>query len=141
MLEAKGNLWMFPADYRIITTNGTVKKNGESVMGAGCAAEAKRKYPHLAKDLGEMVSVAGNRVWTFPNYGLISFPVKHNWWERADPELISASVYSLSCMAVNSLSSATFVMPRPGCGNGKLSWDDVRPLCLSLPDNVTVITF
>ena len=36
---------------------------------------------------------------------------------------------------------ATIVIPRPGCGNGRLDWPVVRPLLESLPDTVTVITF
>lgn len=35
MIEVKGNLWTYPAEVRVITTNGFVKKNGEAVMGIG----------------------------------------------------------------------------------------------------------
>ena len=42
MREVVGNLWTYPADIRVITTNGTVKNDGTCVMGRGCAAEAKR---------------------------------------------------------------------------------------------------
>jgi len=45
--EDKINLWEYPADARVITTNGFVKNNGEAVMGRGCAREAARKYPRL----------------------------------------------------------------------------------------------
>lgn len=40
--EVVGNMWAIPADAYCITTNGFVKKNGEAVMGAGCAKEARR---------------------------------------------------------------------------------------------------
>ena len=30
-----GDLWSYPADYRVVTTNGIIKKDGEAVMGAG----------------------------------------------------------------------------------------------------------
>ena len=67
MLEVKGNLWTFeypntsPDSYvRCITTNGFVKKNGEAVMGRGCAKEACERYPGLAKQLGEKIIKKGN---------------------------------------------------------------------------------
>lgn len=136
MIEVKGNLWDYPADYRVITTNGTVKKNGACVMGRGCAAEASKRYPKLPFDLGELIKTGGNRLWAFPEYCLISFPVKHNWWEKADPDLIVTSANSLlGCCDVD------IVMPRPGCGNGGLKWEDVKPLISFLPDRIHVITW
>jgi len=34
------------------------------------------------------------------------------------------------------------VLPRPGCGNGGLDWDDVRPILEAiLDDRFTVVTF
>ncbi len=139
MIEVTGDLWTYPADYRLITTNGTVKKNGECVMGRGCAFEAKRKYPHLAKDLGELIQAYGNRVWGFPNTNLISFPVKHNWYEKADLELIKRSTKQLEDIARLDY-GITYVLPRPGCGNGGRKWEEVKPIVSILPDNVHVIT-
>jgi len=34
-------------------------------------------------------------VFYFPEYGLITFPVKHNWWEAADLDLIDRSAREL----------------------------------------------
>lgn len=141
MKEATGNLWTYPADYRIITTNGTIKRNGECVMGRGCAKEAMKKWPLLPKLLGNQLKLHGNRVHYFAEYKLFTFPVKHNWYEDADENLISGSVAYLECLARGDMKASTFVMPRPGCGNGHLQWDNVRPFLESLPDNVTVITF
>lgn len=137
MIEAKGNLWTYPADYRIITTNGFVKNNGECVMGRGCALEAKNKYPTLARELGDLLQAHGNKVYYFHMYNLITFPVKYKWWEKADIELINNSIIQLKHI----LNDQIYVMPRPGCGNGGLSYDLVRPLLVDLPDNVVVITF
>lgn len=63
MKEATGDLWTFPADWRVITTNGFVKKNGECVMGRGCAKEATLRYPRIAKELGNFITLYGNKVW------------------------------------------------------------------------------
>jgi len=32
-------------------------------------------------------------------------------------------------------------LPRPGCGNGHRTWEEVKPLLDGLPDNVWVITW
>lgn len=137
MIEVTGNLWTYPADWRVITTNGFVKKNGECVMGRGCAKEARDKFPGFAKQLGHAIQTHGNRLWVWPEHMLITFPVKHNWFEKADPLLIIESTKLLK----DWVGSRSVLMPRPGCGNGQLRWEDVRPLLAALPDNVKVITF
>lgn len=144
MLEVIGNLWTYPADVRVITTNGTVKKNGECVMGRGCALEAKKKYPTLPKLLGQVIVGIGNEPFWFPlasaDAPLVTFPVKHNWHERADIELIKSSAEKIANM--RALEERTIVLPRPGCGNGGLRWEDVKPVLEPiLDDRFHVITF
>lgn len=70
------------------------------------------------------------------------FPVKHNWFDdRADMELIRQSARSLKKLAEYD-PVTTFILPRPGCGNGRLPWPTVLAALLeeSLPDNVWIIT-
>lgn len=144
MREAQGDLWNFAesSDAIIcITTNGTVKKNGECVMGRGCAKEASRKFPDLPKRLGQLINASGNVIHKLaPN--IISFPVKHNWWEEADLKLITRSAMELAAIAQRH-PNKIFYLPRPGCGNGKRDWEvEVRPLIKNiLPDNAVVITY
>lgn len=138
MREATGNLWTYPADYRVITTNGCVRRDGACVMGRGCAREAARRWPDLPYVVGTLVQRKGNRVHFLAEYNLFTFPVKHHWQDAADLALIAESTAAL---ALQLMSTATYVMPRPGCGNGQRQWDDVRPLLLDLPDNVVVIDF
>lgn len=140
MTEAFGNLWDYPADWRVITTNGTVKQNGEAVMGRGCAAEAKAKFPGIAKALGTHLASVGNIMCVATELKLLTFPVKHHWFQDADPRLIEESAADLARFA-RAIAPATIVLPRPGCGNGRLSWAMVKPLLADLPDNVVVITF
>lgn len=144
MREARGNLWKLDSDLVVITTNGFVKNNGEAVMGRGCALEARQQYPNLPAQLGERLTRFGNHVHVFllpDDYWLATFPVKHNWFERADPELIWRSAYEL----VDQVSAGNFkqvVLPRPGCGNGLLRWEDIRHrLDEILDDRFTVVTF
>ena len=120
MIEVVGNLWDSEADVRVITTNGSVKKNGEAVMGRGCALEAKQRWPALAATLGTYITRFGNRVTYFQDYNLFTFPVKHEWMQKADIDLIKLSAEQLSLHALHSWE--VILMPRPGCGNGGLQW-------------------
>jgi len=138
MKEARGNLWSFPG-HKVITTNGFVKKSGECVMGRGCAKEAADMFPHLPIQLGECIGLAGNHVYWFSEYDLITFPVKHNWFEKADINLIRRSARELNRLADKI--GGTFVLPRPGCGNGLLDWEQVKPILQFLDDNFLVVTY
>jgi hypothetical protein len=152
MLEAHGNIWDLakPGDAVVITTNGFVKHNGELVMGRGIAAEARDLYPYLAHTLGALVTKHGNHVYQVsyinePN--IFSFPVKPargpngepGWSMPADPDLIVRSLHELVSM-IDQTNIVRVWMPRPGCGNGKLRWDDIRPLVARLDDRFTVVT-
>lgn len=131
MIEVRGNLWTFPADIRVITTNGSVKKNGEAVMGRGCAKEATEHYLGCAKMLGSLIKDHGNHCHiifrgNFVNQmPLVSFPVKHRWHEMADKDLILRSAEELVDLADDQAwvdGWKKVVLPRPGCGNGRLQW-------------------
>jgi hypothetical protein len=155
MKEVKGNLWTYPADVRVITTNGTIKKNGECVMGQGCALEANKKWG-IAGLLGKALKAFGNvpinlsslynanRQWK-EAFALWTFPVKHNWFEKADLTLIKASAVLLSQDIDEDYPNDegnVILIPRPGCGNGGLLWEDVKPVLEPiLDDRFHVITF
>lgn len=134
----------------VITTNGTVKKNGEAVMGRGCALEAAQRFPSLPALLGEHLQFDGNHVGVFVNedldatheFDLVTFPVKHHWRERASLELIIRSAQELVALAdPYCVGWKTILLPRPGCGNGGLSWHIVgSTLARILDDRFTVIT-
>jgi len=149
MKNIAGNLWDYANDPKYIlciTTNGFVKKNGEAVMGRGCALEAAQRYPDFPRALGAVITIDGNKPsWFYfgPDLGgreIITFPVKHNWWEKADLELIKNSTEWLNKEATT-YKHNIFVLPKPGCGNGQLSWSEVEPIVSVLPDNVWCIDF
>lgn len=141
MREAKVDLWECCAWGICITTNGYVKPNGQAVMGRGCALEAKQRIPGIDKMLGAVIRKFGNHVYPIGTFGgttVYSFPVKHNWWEKADIELIKRSCKELREYAYG---DRVIVLPRPGCGNGHLDWKEVQPVIAPLlPDNVVVIS-
>ncbi len=146
MKETTGNLWEAEADLRVITTNPIVRtSDGAAVMGRGCAREAKERITGLEYHFGKLLKEHGNRVMrlTNPKKGaaLASFPVKNHWKEAAVPALIECSARQLVELA-DKFGYEKIVLPRPGSGNGKLSWEDVRPLLADvLDDRFTVITF
>ncbi len=132
MRETKADLWTVPAEgrtLRLITTNGQVTRAGRCVMGRGCAREARDRFPGLDRKLALLIGEHGNRpmrLMRLPDGSdLASFPVKHHWRENADPDLIARSAERLVAL-VDKFQYSTAILPRPGCGNGGLSWPDVR---------------
>lgn len=145
MIEAQGNLWSF-VGIPAITTNGYVNKNGLAVMGRGCAKEATTMYPDIQARLAFELARYGNRVFylqQFGEKGIITFPVKHNWNEKADMELIRRSADELINKVIPYFKiKDTIYLARPGVGYGRLNWNDVKPIISNiLTDQVCVVTF
>lgn len=140
MIELAVDLWQVNVDARCITTNGTVRPDGTNVMGGGCALEAARRYPELPFSYGWTISEQGNEVFPFDTSDgpLVMFPVKHDVSQRADVELIRRSVGQLVALA-DFEGWERVALPRPGCGLGGLSWDDVRPILEPLLDDRFII--
>jgi hypothetical protein len=133
------------ADAVVITTNGDINSQGRAVMGRGCALEAARLFPGIDRTLAAALREHGNHVQVLDHRSLLgreltiaSFPVKHHWHQPADLKLIERSVRELIALA-NELDWQTVVMPRPGCGNGRLCWEDVKPLLAGLDDRFVIV--
>lgn len=145
MKVIKDNIWNYhkKGNYIVITTNGFVKNNGECVMGRGIALQAKNKFPKLAKELGKRIKEEGNNVFIFDQYDIITFPVKHNWFENAELELIEKSCVQLSELFEEGYQLGAdlpkIYMPKPGCLNGKLDWKDVEQIVAQLSHLVTLV--
>ncbi len=144
MREIVGNLWNYYGRENfvvLITTSGSLRKNGKAIMGRGCAKEATLKIPGVEKLVGAAIQNFGNvLLLTDRNWG--TFPTKHEWWEDSDPELIRYSAIELSKMTKHKdFANKTFVLPRPGCGQGHLQWADVKPILeeCGLGDGVWVV--
>lgn len=138
MNEVTGDLWSYyTRAYIVIPTNGYIKANGCNVMGRGVAAQAARRFPSLPLALGTKISRGGSHVFVFKPIKLITFPVKHSWWDNADPQLIINSVNELKAATVG---LGPVYLPRVGCGNGSLNWDLVKPVLMELDDQFTVVS-
>lgn len=145
MVEMFGDAWeLSKGNVLCITTNGFVKKNGECVMGRGIASQAKERFPKLPAFLGDNLLRLGNHVYWLGKWGkwfLISFPTKHNWWEKSDPELIKISVQELKDITGTDDCKLKIFLPRPGCSNGGLDWKDVKPLVEQLNDQYIIVDY
>lgn len=139
MIEKYGNIWQHVEDYDaiVITTNGFVKNNGEAVMGRGIALEATKRNPLVAQTLGNHLILNGNHVGILRYETPIwfSFPVKHHWKDKADIKLIERSTYELLDYIESNEYIKNILMPRPGCGNGRLSWNEVKFIIAPLLDD------
>lgn len=139
MIEAKGDVWTYPADARVVTTNAMIRSNGGLVMGGGIALAAAKKFagnycglPSIEHYLGHMVRTQGNHCFVTPYHEqggvLVSFPTKNDWRDDSDLDLIDRSAYEL--LQLWALYNWDIVvLPRVGCGLGNLDWNkQVKPV-------------
>ena len=139
MKEATGDLWTYPAEYRLITTNGVRNSLNELIMGAGVALEAKQRYTTLPAKLGKWVEEYGNRPFVCVEEKIITFPTKRNWRDLSDVFLIRESA-KLIVAIVDKYGIGSVVGTRPGCGNGGLDWKTVKPYIADVfDDKFTII--
>lgn len=135
-----GDLWTYPADYRVITTNSIVNAQGESIIGAGIALQAAKRYPKtdsyigIRKELGFKLTSLGNFVFILSN-NIISFPTKEHWKNKSTLFRIQCSAIELQSIPIK----GTIVMPRPGCSNGGLLWKDVEKVISPILDDRFVV--
>ncbi len=138
MIIEQGNIWDMECDVRCITTNGITNANGLAVMGRGVALQAANRYPELKSHLGSSLRSGGNKVYYLPDYDIVTFPTKHHWKQDADLQLIAKSAKELQIMTLYN-DWKRVLLPAPGTANGRLSWDNVRPILEFLPDSIVVI--
>ncbi len=131
MIQINGNIWSFAQEKDAVicvTTNGVVNRVGRLIMGRGIALQAAYGRPNLPLILGEHVLKNGNipkLIEYFDNTRLVSFPTKKHWRDDSDLTLIENSAIILQRLSERR-PELTFYSPRPGCGNGNLSWDKVK---------------
>lgn len=149
----EGQMWDAYAgsDLFCLTTNATVNRAGELVMGRGIALEAKRRFPRLPLFAG---IILGQEGLMGRQYGLYPLPrpfaplalfqVKWQWQDQADPALILHAAAQLTtwCQDFTREHGRDPVvhLAFPGIGNGGLSRARVWPLVQDLPACVTLWT-
>ena len=135
MIERVGDIWRSEARVICITTNGMTRINGNGIMGAGIAKQARNRVRHIETALGIGIRTFGNvvqriGVWESPGgifIEILSFPTKNDWRDPSDLELIQKSAEALTRWhEKNGRPDNTYALTRPGCGNGGLDWTVVR---------------
>lgn len=134
MIEIVGDIWSSSIQYKCVTTNGVLRNNGELVMGAGIALQAKQRFPELPARLGKNVSMFGNKPFIFHDIGIISFPTKHHWKDKSDIGLIRQSAEHIVGF-VKALSIKEVALTRCGCGLGGLVWSNVKSVLEPILDD------
>jgi len=129
MREAFGDLWDYynQGYHLVVTTNGSIKSDETNVMGRGIALQVAQRFKNIPARLGYRIGEWGNQVYVFEDYRLITFPVKFHWKQAASLSLIRQSTEQL-ILIVNALGLDRIALPRPGCGNGGQTWDQVSLL-------------
>jgi hypothetical protein len=121
MRETTGDLWDY-AGWKVIPTNGDVKKDGKAVMGAGLAKQCADRYPEIPRLVGRNLTIVGNVPFFFARHKLITFPTKNHFYEPALLSLVLASARTIS-----KIEGVEVFLPRVGCGLGGLEWEIVGP--------------
>lgn len=128
MFEVVGDIWEQAelGAIIVITTNGSLTRDGRAVFGRGVARQAASRFPDLAETLGRKLLEQGNHVFDLGN-GIATFPVEETPWSLPDLRIIARSAQELRTLADRS-GWKQIVVPRPGCGGGGLAWAEVQPV-------------
>lgn len=131
------------------TSNNIIKNNGALVMGAGVAKAFKNKIKDLDTKAGHLVKLNGNVCQVVMSLAgtkynsdtkIVSFPTKNHWRNPSDIKLIKRSAEKLMSLA-NEHGWKRVALPKPGCFNGGLSWDDVKDIIKPILDHRITIVY
>ena len=135
MIEIQADMWAMIPEYNpnavCVTTCQVTNSRGHLVMGAGIAKQAKERHPDLPRFWGQSIHEGqeDDIIVTFKlaPYALVAFHTKAHWKDPSIPSLIRKSATSLLTVADRKKWECVF-LPRPGCSNGGLRWESVKPI-------------
>lgn len=127
MQLVRGNLWYWHGlgNHVGITTNATINRRLECVMGRGVALEAKRKFPELPRLLASHLMKYTNVPGYFEQFRIFTVPVKQHYFAKAEIPLIVRSLDRLEALLDTMPEIECVYLPMPGCGAGGLKREDV----------------
>lgn len=122
----EGNIFNSPAQV-IVNTVNTV-----GVMGKGLALSFKKRYPEMFEAYRKtcdkhQLTIGKLMLYYASDHWILMFPTKENWRNPSKIEYLEAGLSKfVSTYADKGITSIAF--PKLGCGNGELSWVDVKPI-------------
>ena len=126
-----GDMFSISADILVNTVNCV------GVMGAGVAAEFKKRYPEMYKDYvnrcrRKELKPGCPYLWQNPSmFGegkdelIINFPTKDNWRDPSKYEYVEDGLMRMRDL-LRHADGRTVVMPAVGCGHGGLNWERIK---------------
>lgn len=138
-IEKTGDLLSYQGDntapvWKLCPTNGSTDGKGLAVMGAGVARQLASDWPAVKYALG--VKLAGAEI----SFGLeilglhkgalwFAYPTKYRFTDgKADLRLIEQVAWQLELLLSRQVIKPEVVLPKLGCGCGKLQWRKVKPI-------------
>lgn len=122
----EGNIFNSPAQV-IVNTVNTV-----GVMGKGLALSFKKRYPKMFEAYKKacdkhQLTIGKLMLYYAPDHWIMMFPTKESWRNPSKLEYLEAGLNKfVTTYAEKKITSIAF--PKLGCGNGELSWTDVKPV-------------
>lgn len=108
--------------------------NCEGYMGKGIAYQFKLRFPENDKDYVKACKNGSLKIGTIhyfreKNKVIINFPTKNKWREKSKIEYIEKGLAELTELLIN-FDVKSIAIPPLGCGNGGLSWFEVKPIII-----------
>ena len=139
-----GNLFTSNAKVLVNTVN-TV-----GVMGKGIAYDFKKYYPKMFEEYKQLcdtnqLNIGDLQLYKTTNKWILNFPTKEHWRSPSKIEFIEKGLQKL-VQDAHKLQINDIAMPKLGCGNGGLDWEnEVKPLVEKYlkksPINVSIYEF
>lgn len=131
----KGNLFESNCDVIVNAINCV------GVMGKGIALEFKKKFPKMFNDYKERCqshAVRPGEPYFYlvePNKYILNFPTKNHWKEKSKMDYVIDGL-KWFCNNYQKYNFHSIAFPALGCGNGGLSFTDVKRTMVSFLDNL-----
>lgn len=116
----------------VVTTNTCLRDNGNGIMGAGIAAQAREMLPDAESQLGSLIRTCGECVGEIGKISsdntnapvtILAFPTKRDYHDPSSLDLIRQSAQQLQFWANQHPNVKTILLPPVGCGLGGLDWE------------------
>ena len=121
------------ADIIVNTVNCRLSPSGRGVMGAGVAKAFAELHPYILPDYEAAIrsgELRPGRCLLFPlrdGRQWAALATKDHWQDPSREDWVRIGLAELGAKAKAS-GARSIAIPPPGCGNGKLEWDEIEPI-------------